>query len=135
MKRKNKIIIIFGIFITSLIFLFLWYKSPAKIENLNRMGYCACGYSKVDFRNGKVYMVKYFHDSVKPGECIGEYTVQGNNVDLVIFFDKKQYTIRCVMDNIGLRIINPGEFGLIYQAYNDKSYKIYIYEMLRKIGL
>jgi hypothetical protein len=135
MKRKRKILIACSIFIAFLILLILWYKSPAKIENLNRMGYCACGYSKVDFRNGKVYMVKYFHDSVKLGECIGEYTVQDNNVDLVIFFDKKQYTIRCVMDNIGLRIINPEEFGLIYQAYNDKSYKMYVYGMLRKIGL
>jgi hypothetical protein len=135
MKRKNKIVIIGGVFITSLIFLSLWYKSPAKIENLNRMGYCACGYSKVEFKNGKIYMVKFFHDSVKPGECIGEYTVQDSNVDLVIFFDKKKYTIRCVMDNIGLRIINPEEFGLIYQAYNDKSYKMYVYGMLRGIGL
>ena len=126
---KYKIILRSSICIIYLTIPIFWYKLPAKIENLNRLEYCACGYSKVKFRNGNIYMVKYFHNSIKPGDCIGKYTVQNNNVDLILFSNNKQFTIHCLLDNIGLRTINTREL----KAYNDNSYKIYLSRILNKL--
>lgn len=98
------------------------------------MCYCACGYAKVEFKGGKIYMVKYAHDSVNPGDCIGTYSISGTHVTLLIDFNKKEYIYNCELDHIGLRNIKLEEYTPVYHAYDDNSYKLYVYVALKKIG-
>ena len=137
MKRKKKIaiIIISSICLCLLLAITIWYKISVKIEDMNRMCYCACGYAKVEFKDGKIYMLQYPHDSVKVGDCIGIYHISGKTVDLLIDFENKQSRYNCELDHIGLRNIKFDAFTPVYHAHNDKSFKLYVYAALNKIGL
>jgi hypothetical protein len=100
---------------------------------MNQMSYCACGFASVKFQDGNIIMVKYEHDTVKPGDCIGTYKKDGSDYDLVIYFGKKTFTMKCRMDNLGL--LRPPGLLTGYQAINDESYKLFIYKILKIIHL
>ena len=133
MKRKAKIVI--SLISLTIIFsaLVTWYKWTVNIEDMNSMVYCTCGYAKVEFKDGNIYMIKYFHDEVKPGDCIGKYRVNGNDVSLSIYSRGKVYTHNYILDNIGLKNIKTGDFQREYHALNDKSLKTWLYILLKKI--
>ena len=108
----------------------IWYRTPARLEDMDGMLYCACGYSKVAFKDGKITMVKYHHDTVKSGDLIGRYTIRGHDVELEIDFKGNVRVVQCRMDNIGL-LAPAGSTGE-YQAINSESVKFWIYHHLHK---
>ncbi|MFA5203198.1 MAG: hypothetical protein WC708_02240 [Lentisphaeria bacterium] len=108
----------------------VWYHAPAQLEAMDGMLYCACGYSKVAFKDGKITMVKYHHDTMKSGDLIGRYTIKGHDVQLEVNFNGKVRVVQCRMDNIGL-LAPAGSTGE-YQALNSESLKLWIYRHLHK---
>jgi hypothetical protein len=126
-------IIFFGITVIGIGLILAWYFSGVKIEKMNSMVYCSCGYTQVEFSHGKIILIKYHHDNAKPGDQIGTYTVSGNLVDITINFGGKSFPVSCEIDNIGLRII--GDSLWKYQALDSGSYKTFIYKLLRKFEM
>ena len=111
---------------------YLWFSSPARIESLDSLVYCACGYSTVQFEAGRIIIVKDHHETVKPGEQIGTYRVVGNHVEMEIVLAGKAFQETLTMDNIGLVASHPSRFR--YQALNSRSPKFYIYAASKRLG-
>ncbi len=109
-----------------------WYYSPVQIEDVNRMVYCACGYSEVQFTKGSITMLRYHHDSPKPGDLIGKYVIIGKEVELEIYFKGKTNVSRCKIDNIGLRDSDSQSIWK-YQAYCAGSLKNYPTRLLQAL--
>jgi hypothetical protein len=110
---------------------FTWYIATARIADLDSMIYCACGYSKVQFKDGRITMVKYHHDTVKPGELIGRYSVTNHQVDLEVYFEGKTNVTRCRIDNVG--VLAPSGSLWEYDALNSRSLKPWVHHYARKI--
>lgn len=111
----------------------VWYRMPMNVESLNRLSYCACGLTEVEFRNGEIIMRKYHHDAPKPGEIIGGYKVNGKKVELNILFNGKWSQDTLMLDHIGLQDTST-PFSR-YRAVSGTSGKIYVYFLLGKLGL
>jgi hypothetical protein len=98
-----------------------WYHAPVSIESIDRLAYCACGYSTVSFLDGRITMVRFHHDAVKPGQQIGSYRVLDNQVELDITFNGKTQQETLAIDNIGIRAAQP--VFLPYRALKGNSPK------------
>ena len=109
----------------------IWYYTPARLENMDSMLFCACGYSKVQFKDGRITMVKFDHDTVKPGELIGRYTPTNQAVQLEIYWKGKTNAIRCEMDHVG--VLAPSGSHWQYRALDSRSWKPWIYFYLHRI--
>ena len=103
----------------------VWYHLPVPVESVDRLAYCGCGYSAVSFRDGRVTMVRFHHDSVKPGEQIGTYRVLGNRVELDITHNGESRKETLAIDNIG--ILASGASLRRYYALDGSSPKVYIH--------
>ena len=103
----------------------VWYHAPVRIETIDRLAYCACGYSKVRFHDGRITMIRYQHDTIKSGEQIGTYQVVGNTIKMEIIFKGKAHREAFIIDNIGL--VASEHSVLRYYGLNSKSPKTYIH--------
>ncbi len=111
------------------------YYQPTRIEDIDSMLYCACGYSKVKFDSGRIVMVHYHHDDVKPGDQIGTYRTDGNTVELDTVFGANKHHEKLKIDHIGI-IEPPAPMQMFdYRAINSTSWKLPIYKTLKAIGL
>ncbi len=108
-----------------------WYTAPAHIEDMDSMIYCSCGYSKVRFGDGKIMMVKYLHDDVKPGDLIGTYSTSNRDVELKIYFGGEVFITRCRIDHVGLLASPGGRWE--YQATDSQSVKTWIHYAIRRL--
>ena len=108
-----------------------WYFSPARIEEMNQLLYCACGYSRVEFANGNITMIKPFHDSVKSGEPIGKYSMKGEKVEIELYFNGKTNIAAYQLDHVGLRTSDPLFRKLEHQAVDGGSLKLSIRKLFR----
>jgi hypothetical protein len=95
------------------------------------MLYCACGYSKVQFKDGRITMIKFYHEDVKPGDLIGRYSPTNHAVQLEVYWKGKTNSFRCEMDNIG--VLSPTGSLWGYQALNRRSWKPWIHHYLRRV--
>ena len=111
-----------------------WFHLPMPVEDIDSFTYCACGYSKVRFHDGKITMIEYPHASVKPGDQIGTYHVVDDKVEVGIFFKDRVYHTTYTRDNIGL--LNPPSARMQYQycAFNRKSLKTTVKLALLRLG-
>jgi len=92
--------------------LIFWYYRKISLADLDRMQYCACGMAEVKFDSGSITMVRYMHDSVKPGDTVGHYKVLGDgSIEMEVLFNGKLSTHVHRVDNIGLLlmrgVLNP----------------------------
>ena len=132
-RRRNTIIIAFLLIIATVIFgIIILITRTERIEYLNKMLVCSCGYSDVKFDDGKIWMVNYHHDDIKPGELIGYYHSDGKNVEISLKFKGKEYNNNYEIDSIGL--MNNTGYSDQYQAINTHSirYWIHIFANLMK---
>jgi hypothetical protein len=109
----------------------IWYSTPARLENMDSMLYCACGYSKVQFKNGTITMIKFHHDDVKPGDLIGTYSPSNQAVQLEIYWKGKTNAMRCEMDNVGVLASSGSPWQ--YQALDSRSWKPWIHYHLQRV--
>jgi hypothetical protein len=128
--RHLKAYLLTALFVMTAAAILAWYHTPSKLEDMDRMLYCACGYSKVQFKDGKITMIEYHHDTVKSGDVIGRYRATGNDVEMEIYFKGKTNVARYKADSIG--ILAPPFPGMHWehQAFNSKALKLFVWRFL-----
>lgn len=131
--RRQRLKICVGLASGACLGVLAWYFSPASIERMNRLNYCACGYSEVRFERGRILMVKAIHDDPAPGSDIGGYSESGSEWDIEIRFEGKTRHERMKLDHIG--VVAPSGTKRKYYAFDDHSAKIRVYYILFRLGL
>ena len=131
--KKHHLYAVMGSLLAVLATAFIWYRMPVGIGDMDRMVYCACGPAEVEFKDGKITMVRFEHKDPKPGDVIGSYTVAGKSVDMTIIFNGKPQHHTLKLDHLGL--LAPPGWGCKYYALSGKSWKTKVHELLERIGL
>jgi hypothetical protein len=135
MKRSRLFLYgLMGVALTSIFAGIRIYYQPARIEDLDSMLYCACGYSRVRFESGRIVMVRSGHEFPKPGDQIGTYRTDGTRVEIGTGFGAARYQEVLRLDHIGL--IEPPDPSQRsgYRAINTRSWKTKVYGILEKVG-
>ena len=128
--KKHQLYAVVGSLLAVLATGFIWYRMPVRIEDMDRLATCACGYSKVEFKDGKITMVHGQHNEPKPGDVFGSYSTAGRTVT-VVCNGKPGYSMK--LDHLGL--LDTTGFGPKYCAISGRSWKTKVYELLERIGL
>jgi hypothetical protein len=128
MKRRTKYLLTVCL-LCSLGGAAVWYYTPVRVENLNRMPLCMCGPLKVEFKSGRITVMDSPHPTdVKPGTVIGSYTRVGDSVKIIR--ETKEWTGK--LDHVGMRQHLPDGFDPYdgYEAFDGESLKTKIHFLL-----
>jgi hypothetical protein len=107
-----------------------WYFQPVRIEEMDRLRICNCGFSTVKFEDGKIQAFKTVHNDIPPGTFIGTYARNGNTLDLSLQFKGKSYRSSHKIDHLGVQL-GMGPWPEMYYIIRDDSPKLYIHHFIQ----